>query len=77
MVMVPMVAATIVGWVNILAMRFTDMMFCILPLVLMVIVTFEWMSRARLVCGRVSPSSSPCWGSTSWETVCVTHWTHV
>jgi peptide/nickel transport system permease protein len=69
MVMVPMVAATIVGWVDILAMRFTDMMLCILPLVLMailsavlkggvfqlilVIVTFGWMSSARLVCGQV------------------------
>ena len=57
------------GWVDILAMRFTDMMLCIPSLVLMVIlsavlkggifqlilviVTFGWMSSARLVRGQV------------------------
>lgn len=57
------------GWVDVLVMRFTDMMLCIPSLVLMVIlsavlkggvfqlilviVTFGWMSSARLVRGQV------------------------
>ncbi|RIE17474.1 ABC transporter permease [Candidatus Cryosericum septentrionale] len=57
------------GWVDIVVMRFTDMMLCIPSLVLMVIlsailkggvfqlilviVTFGWMSSARLVRGQV------------------------
>jgi peptide/nickel transport system permease protein len=57
------------GWVDPLVMRFTDMILCIPPLVLMVIlsavlkggvfqlilviVTFGWMSSARLVRGQV------------------------
>src|SRR5450756_1135065 len=57
------------GWVDVLIMRFTDMMLCIPSLVLMVIlsavlkggvfqlilviVTFGWMSSARLVRGQV------------------------